>query len=137
MSFEDMLAKWEAEHGVNYVDVSEGRDEEPDDPQEKQQRKARLKRMKPQRTLDLHGMTTDQASEQVFEFLSTSVAEGLEKVLLVHGKGYHSDNGVPVLKNVAYECLERSPYAGEHGIPDRTLGGSGAVWVILKSPKEQ
>lgn len=137
MSFEDILAKWEAEHGADYIDISEGRIEETDEPRKIQQRKARLKRMKPQKTLDLHGMTADQAAEQVFEFLSASAAEGLEKVLLIHGKGYHSDKGIPVLKKVAYECLESSPYAGEHGIPDRTLGGSGAVWVILKYTKEQ
>jgi DNA-nicking Smr family endonuclease len=95
--------------------------------------KSKLKRLKPQKILDLHGMTSGEATEAVSQFLRESSQQGLQKVLIIHGKGYHSQQGRPVLKSVVYKLLDASPIAGERGIPDRSLGGSGAVWVLIKS----
>ena len=84
-----------------------------------------------QRRLDLHGMTAAEAGREVESFLRNSRKQGLRKVLIIHGKGYHS-KGKPVLKNEVLRILERSPFAGEFGAADRKDGGSGAVWVLLK-----
>ncbi len=82
-------------------------------------------------SLDLHGFTAEDARKQVMSFLAACSRKGMRKVLIIHGKGYHSKNE-PVLQRVVRECLEASPHAGKSGRPKRELGGSGAVWVMLK-----
>lgn len=82
-------------------------------------------------TLDLHGLTAEEARGAVEEFLKASKRRGYRKILIIHGKGYHSA-GKPVLKAEVIKILERSPFAGEFGTADRKEGGSGAVWVLLK-----
>jgi DNA-nicking Smr family endonuclease len=129
--FGKLLEQWEESKPDAISQALEGRELHP----VKQQPipKSKLKRLKPQRTLDLHGMTAEQASEAVSQFLRESAKQGIQKVLIIHGKGYHSLQGKPVLKSVVYRILDASPLAGERGIPDRSLGGSGAVWVLIKS----
>ncbi len=90
-----------------------------------------LKRMEPEAVLDLHGFTAEEARSMVMSFLESSARSGKQKVLIIHGKGNRSAHG-SVLKKVVRSCLEASPYAGRTGTPGRELGGSGAVWVILK-----
>jgi DNA-nicking Smr family endonuclease len=56
----------------------------------------------------------------------------MEKVLLIHGKGNHSE-GEAVLKRAVLQFIEKCPYAGESGQPNVELGGNGATWVLLKA----
>src|SRR3954462_10039673 len=49
--------------------------------------------------LDLHHADAAQAEVMLRRFLKESVRAGLGCVRIVHGKGLHSDSGVPVLKN--------------------------------------
>ncbi len=93
--------------------------------------KRRVLKQSSQRSLDLHGFTAAEAEREVIDFLKTSKKMGLRKVLIIHGKGYHSE-GLPVLKKEVLRLLEKSPVAGEFGTADRNEGGSGAVWVLLK-----
>lgn len=91
----------------------------------------RLAALRPQATLDLHGMTGEEAESAIAVFLDSSSRMGLEKVLLIHGKGLHSA-GTPVLKKAARRALEAHPLAGRFGEADRTDGGSGALWVLIR-----
>ncbi len=91
-----------------------------------------LKKIIPQRTLDLHGYTVAEAQEIVYDFLAQAAEDRLIKVLIIHGKGYHSKDGKAVLPETVYACLDASPHAGARGVPDRRSGGSGAVWVAIK-----
>lgn len=91
----------------------------------------KLMRQSSQKSLDLHGLTAAEARIEVEQFLRDSKRLGLKKILIIHGKGYHS-KGQPVLKQEVVRLLERSPIAGEYGTADRTEGGSGAVWVLLR-----
>ncbi|MBI9107971.1 MAG: Smr/MutS family protein [Spirochaetales bacterium] len=93
--------------------------------------KRKLLKQSSQRSLDLHGLTAEEARCEVESFLRSSRKMGLRKVLIIHGKGYHSE-GAPVLKKEVLRLLENSPIAGEFGTADRKEGGSGAVWVLLK-----
>ena len=43
--------------------------------------------------LDLHGVTTANATALIEQFLSESVANGYRKVRIVHGRGIHSPAG--------------------------------------------
>lgn len=130
MDFGDILAQWEAAQEKGAI-MDDGRSSSYTE-ERRRSTVSQLKRMKPQRVLDLHGSTAEEARELVHEFLKRASADGICKVLIIHGKGYHSKSGIPVLRRVVYECLDESPHAGKRGVPDRTLGGSGAVWVSIK-----
>ncbi len=91
----------------------------------------KLKKMQPQRSLDLHGLTAAEARSELSAFLSKAKSDGLKKVLIIHGKGYHSA-GKPVLKDEVVRFLERCNDAGTFGTAPRDLGGSGATWVLIK-----
>ncbi|MDP3180008.1 MAG: Smr/MutS family protein [Spirochaetaceae bacterium] len=92
----------------------------------------RLDSLKPQESIDLHGMSAEAARLALAAFLESCARRGLEKVLVVHGKGIHS-GGKPVLKAVARGVVESSPWAGRIGVANKDEGGGGAMWVILRS----
>lgn len=83
--------------------------------------------------LDLHGMTGAEAEAALAAFFNDARARRCSKVLIVHGKGLHSQ-GEAVLGRLVARWLERRPEAGRHGHPDRSQGGDGATWVLLKAP---
>jgi DNA-nicking Smr family endonuclease len=89
------------------------------------------KDLEPQATLDLHGMNSREAEQALENFVLLSRRRGLRKVLIVHGKGHHSQ-GEPVLLRVVRRYLEKSPYTGAFGSADRKHGGSGATWVVVR-----
>ncbi len=91
----------------------------------------RLAVLKAQAVLDLHGMTGVEAEVAIADFLGSASRGGLEKVLLIHGKGLHSA-GAPVLKKAARRALESHPLAGRFGEASKADGGSGALWVLIK-----
>ncbi len=86
-------------------------------------------------TLDLHGATALQARQQVSHFITMSITNNYRAVIIVHGKGLRSTNNTPVLKTrVNYWLRDNDnvmgfcPAAPHHG-------GSGALYVLLKSGK--
>lgn len=92
----------------------------------------RIKRgIKPEAVIDLHGLTREDAWNRLEAFFADCYRRGLRKVLIIHGKGTHSDNG-SVLLHVVRQFIERNPHAGESGFSDRADGGSGSTWVLLK-----
>ena len=90
-----------------------------------------LKKMKPQDTLDLHGLTSAEAEIALKNFLSNSRSKGYVKVCVIHGKGIHS-NGEGVLKKVVDNVLRDCPYAGTTGFSQQKDGGRGSRWIIFK-----
>jgi DNA-nicking Smr family endonuclease len=91
-----------------------------------------LRRMAPQDSLDLHGYTVNEALAELEGYLKRCRRRGLRKVLIIHGKGNHSEDGESVLRREVRRYLRESPLCGECGIPQPALGGEGAVWVILR-----
>ena len=90
-----------------------------------------LRAKKPGAVIDIHGLTRDEAWEALERFFSESRGRGVEKLLIIHGKGNHSA-GEAVLKRSVREFIERCPFAGESGQEKAASGGSGATWVLLK-----
>lgn len=90
--------------------------------------------MRSQDALDLHGMTAEEATAAIAAFLEASSRKGLVKVLVIHGKGLHSD-GAPVLKKAARRAIESSRLAGRFGEAAKEEGGSGAMWVMIRRGK--
>jgi DNA-nicking Smr family endonuclease len=96
-----------------------------------QEKRRRLRNKKPDAQLDIHGKTRDEAWQALEVFFDDSKARGLEKVMVIHGKGNHS-TGEAVLKRVVMDFIEHCPFAGESGKGKASAGGEGVTWVLLK-----
>jgi DNA-nicking Smr family endonuclease len=96
------------------------------------ERRRRIRKIRVQETIDLHLLKRDEAWRALEGFFLSARQRGLEKVLIIHGKGNHSEGGEAVLKTMCHEFLEQCEYAGESGQADKADGGSGATWVILR-----
>jgi DNA-nicking Smr family endonuclease len=96
------------------------------------ERRRRLLARRPDAVLDLHGLTRDEAWNVLEAFFRDSRRKGFKKLLIVHGKGNHS-NGGGILKEICRTFIERCPFAGESGHGKAADGASGATWVILKA----
>jgi DNA-nicking Smr family endonuclease len=95
------------------------------------ERRRRLLNKKPDATLDLHGLTRDEAWIAMDGFFRSGRQQGFDKLLVIHGKGNHSE-GESVLKRTVRDFIERCSFAGASGHGDAALGGNGATWVLLK-----
>ena len=84
--------------------------------------------------LDLHGMTREQASARLREFIRSSVRGGLRKVLVIHGRGLNSE-GEAVLPALVRAELEENPYVLDFGAAAPSQGGKGAMQVFLRQDK--
>lgn len=85
--------------------------------------------------LDLHGYVAEDAQDEVAKFLLAARTDGRRCVLLVHGRGYHSKDGIPVLKEKLKAWLTRGRLAG-HVLAFCSArpsdGGAGAMYVLLR-----
>lgn len=101
---------------------------------ERNQNREYLKKMPAGARIDLHGLTRDEAWERLDAFIGDCSRRGIQKVLIVHGKGHHSKEraDVSVLSSMVRTFVELDRRLGASGHPDRRLGGDGATWVIIK-----
>jgi DNA-nicking Smr family endonuclease len=87
--------------------------------------------------LDMHGMIREEAKVEVDQFLRRSRQGGKRCVLLVHGRGTHSRDQLPVLKDALLTWLATNRF-GRHVLAFATArpvdGGAGAVYVLLRRP---
>jgi DNA-nicking Smr family endonuclease len=85
--------------------------------------------------LDLHGLSKIDAKEQVEVFLRASQLKGHRCVLLVHGRGLHSKDQIPVLKGSLETWLSRGRISKSvlaFATAQPHDGGAGAVYVLLR-----
>jgi DNA-nicking Smr family endonuclease len=88
-----------------------------------------------QAQIDLHGLTADQGLRALEDFLSHAMARGIRTLRVIHGKGLRSGGEAPVLKNAVISALRRTSVVKAFVSARREDGGTGAVYVLLKSPK--
>ncbi|BDG09191.1 Smr/MutS family protein [Anaeromyxobacter paludicola] len=85
--------------------------------------------------VDLHGLTRAEARAEVEAFLRAARTAGKRCVLVVHGRGLHSDDQVPVLKEALKTWLAQGRFA-RHVLAFASArpsdGGTGAVYVLLR-----
>ena len=93
-----------------------------------------IESMKVQAVLDLHGMNSREAEQALERFIYQARSRGFRKVLIVHGKGNHSQ-GEPVLQGVMRRYLEKCPCTGAFASAKRKHGGRGATWVIIRASR--
>ena len=95
--------------------------------------KPNIKTVKPQDSLDLHGLTRERALQSIKKFIFEAKKNNLKVVLIIHGKGFRSENKIAVLKDlVEYYIATEGKYYIKHSVeaPAR-LGGSGAKLIYL------
>lgn len=86
-----------------------------------------------QDSLDLHGLRNDAARKLLLEFLHHATQHGLRCVCVIHGKGWHTEGGVGILKSRARHWLAQCAEVLAFCEAPPPMGGSGAVLVLLKT----
>ncbi len=89
------------------------------------------KKLKIDATLDLHLLNKDEALKLLNSFFDDAIEKKYKKLLIIHGKGKHSQKE-GLLGKVVRDFLEKHKNAGRRGYASREQGGSGATWVIIK-----
>jgi DNA-nicking Smr family endonuclease len=83
--------------------------------------------------IDLHGLNAAQAKHALRDFIVEAVGRHWRCVRVVHGKGRRSGPGGPVLKPIVSHWLQRSNHVLAFGSARPVDGGSGAVYVLLRT----
>ncbi len=86
--------------------------------------------------IDLHGLSSNAAKQQLLHFLHDCVEDGNRCVHIVHGKGYRSVDSHPVLKNHLNLWLRQHQDVQAFCSAPPKHGGTGAVFVLLKLSKK-
>ena len=96
------------------------------------------------RSIDLHGYTLDEANKAIEDFIKKAFLENVNKLIIVTGKGLHSENdkdpyiskefgilkySVPEFIKNNVELMKKINDIKEASIQD---GGSGAFYIYLK-----
>ena len=100
------------------------------------------------RSIDLHGYTLDQANKTIENFIRESYNKKIDKLIVVTGKGLHSQNkknpylseNLSILKYSIPEFILNNKNLNNiiHEIQDAKIedGGSGAFYIYLKKNKD-
>jgi DNA-nicking Smr family endonuclease len=99
------------------------------------------------RSIDLHGYTLDQANKSIENFIIKSYHENINKLIVVTGKGIHSQNemdpyvskDLSILKYSVPEFISNNKKLMKiiYEMKDAKIedGGSGAFYIFLKKNK--
>ena len=97
------------------------------------------------RSIDLHGYTLDEANKTIENFINKAFSENINKLVVVTGKGLHSENekdpyvskDLGILKYSVPEYIKNNEYLMGmiNEIKDANIedGGSGAFYILLKN----
>ncbi len=99
------------------------------------------------KSIDLHGYTLDEANKAIKDFIIKSYLENINKLIIVTGKGLHSQNeknpyvskDLSILKYSVPEFILKNKSLMNiiYEIQDAKIedGGSGAFYIYLKKNK--
>ena len=105
------------------------------------------KKLLKKNSIDLHGYTLEQANKSIYDFIINSYEEEINKIIVVTGKGLHSDNeknpyvskNLSILKYSVPEFIENNADLMKRIIElkDASIedGGSGAFYIYLRKKK--
>ena len=105
------------------------------------------KKNKKTRSIDLHGFTLDEANKTIENFINKAFSENINKLIIVTGKGLHSENekdpyvskDLGILKYSVPEFISNntSLMSMINEITDAKIedGGGGAFYIFLKKNK--
>ena len=101
------------------------------------------------RSIDLHGFTLEEANKVVEEFIYKSFEDNINKLIIVTGKGLHSENEknpyisreLSILKHSVPEFISKNKNLMNviYEIKEAKIedGGSGAFYIFLKKNKNK
>lgn len=98
--------------------------------QDKQIRKLKQGKLRPEAVLDLHGLTLNQAHQEIMHFFHQTQHNNIRSALIIHGKGYRSEQH-PVLKSALASWLPQHPAVLAFCSAQPKDGGNGALYVLL------
>ena len=99
------------------------------------------------RSIDLHGYTLDEANKTIEDFINKAFSENINKLIIVTGKGLHSENekdpyvskDLSILKYSVPEFITNNVSLMKliNEITDAKIqdGGGGAFYIFLKKNK--
>ena len=99
------------------------------------------------RSIDLHGYTLDEANKTIESFINEAFSQNINKLIVVTGKGLHSENekdpyvskDLSILKYSVPEFISNNPdlMSMINEITDAKIedGGTGAFYIFLKKNK--
>ena len=99
------------------------------------------------RSIDLHGYSLDEANKTIEDFIYNAYLESVNKLIVVTGKGLHSENekdpyisrDLGILKYSVPEFISnnRNLMSMINEIKDAEIedGGAGALYIFLKKNK--
>ena len=102
------------------------------------------KKVSPTKSFDLHGYSLDEANIKISEFIRDSYEKGSKKLIIVTGKGIHSQNekdpyiskNLGILKYSVPEYIKNSnelmSLISEIKQANKEDGGGGAFYLYLK-----
>ena len=102
------------------------------------------KRIEKKKNFDFHGFSLDEANKTINKLIKDSYKNGVRKLVVVTGKGIHSDNeknpytskDFGILKYSMPEYIKKDPelmkLINEIKEADPADGGSGAFYIFLK-----
>ena len=111
------------------------------------ERETNIKKYFKIRTIDLHGFTLETANKEIENFIIKSYLNHVNKIIVVTGKGIHSNNeknpyvskDLSILKYSVPEFIENNKKLMSviNDIQDAKIedGGSGAFYILLKKNK--
>ena len=97
------------------------------------------------KSLDLHGYTLEEANKKVEEFINNSYLNNVKKLIIVTGKGLHSNNyenpyvskDLSILKYSVPEYITKNKSLMKKIIEIKEAnikdGGSGSFYIYLKN----
>ena len=98
-------------------------------------------------SIDLHGYTLDEANKTIENFIKEAFSQNINKLIVVTGKGLHSENekdpyvskDLSILKYSVPEFISNNPELMSmiNEITDAKIedGGTGAFYIFLKKNK--
>lgn len=100
--------------------------------QHKVQKKLRRGEFTIEDELDLHGYTAAEAKVAINEFIEHCKHQHKRCIRIIHGKGYRSQEKIPVLKTYVAYWLPQHKDVLAFASARQNDGGTGAIYVLLK-----
>lgn len=82
--------------------------------------------------IDLHGLTTAQAHDELQQLLRHALQQQIRCFRLIHGKGNRSTTQSPILKSWVNQWLRQQPEVLAFCSARQRDGGTGALYILLK-----
>ena len=80
--------------------------------------------------IDLHGLSMQEAEEELTIFMRQAKKNDCHKLLIIHGKGIHS-NGDPVLSHLVQNFLKKYSYAKIVKYMNNGKNDQGSTLIII------